>query len=141
MQIHHEFMIFGYYLCIIFLSMILFSFVFSTITKRLFGTNPNKTKLYYFEMFLIWAIMACLMFYHKSIINEYNKKKISYYMKSDGENGTYDDIHDEINNIEKFDIVVILGFIIIFSFSQHHTFNEKLKLLNEDIGIVAETIS
>jgi hypothetical protein len=140
MQVHHELMIFGYYLCLIFLSMIFFSFVFNTVTKRLFGVNPNKTKLYYFEMFLIWAILAALMFYHKYNINEYNKKKISDYVKFDGENSSYDDIQNEINNIEKFDIVVILGFIIIFSFSQHHSFNEKLKLLNEDIGIMAETL-
>jgi len=120
--------------------MILFSFVFNTITKRLFGTDPTKTKLYYFEMFLIWALMACLMFYHKANINEYNKKKITEHMKSNGENDTYENVHNEINNIEKFDIVVILGFIIIFIGSQHHSFNEKLSLLNEDIGIVAETL-
>jgi len=140
MQLHHELMIFGYFLCLTFLTMILFSFVFNTITKRLFGTDPTKTKLYYFEMFLIWALMACLMFYHKANINEYNKKKITEHMKSNGENDTYENVHNEINNIEKFDIVVILGFIIIFIGSQHHSFNEKLSLLNEDIGIVAETL-
>jgi tryptophan-rich sensory protein len=140
MKIYNELIIFGYFLCLIFLTMILFSFVFNSISKRLFGTDPEKTKLYYFEMILIWAILASLIFYYKKNINEYNKKKITGYIKSNGENGTYEDIHFEINNLEKFDIVIILGFIIIFSFSQNHTFNEKLKLLNEDIGIIADSI-
>lgn len=140
MQLHYELIIFGYFLCLIFLTMILFSFIFNIITKRLFGTNPYKTKLYYFEMFLIWITMTSLMFYYKSNFNKHNKKKITEYIKFNQENSMYEDIYEEINNIEKFDIIVILGFIIIFVGSRHHSFNEKLSLLNEDIGIIAETI-
>ena len=140
MKIHHELMIFVYYLCIIFLTMILFSFVFNIVTRRLFGDNPNKTKLYYLEIFIIWAILTSIIFYYKININEYSKKKITKYVNSNGENGNYDDLYNEINNLEKFDIIVILGFVIIFIGSHHHTFKEKISLLNEDIGIIAETL-
>lgn len=140
MKIYHELIIFCYYLCLIFLTIILFSFIFNIITKRLFGNNPNKTKLYYLEIFLLWIIMAYLIFYSKMYFNEYNKSKITNFIKYNSENESYDDVHNQINNLEKFDIVVILGLVIIFICSQQHTFNEKLLLLNEDISILAETI-
>jgi|688.fasta_scaffold252840_2 hypothetical protein len=141
MKIQHELMIFVYYLCVIFLTMILFSFVFGVITKRLFGSNPDKTKLYYFEIFLVWSILAFITFYSKIHINEYSKKKISTFVELRGENGTHEQIQNEIDYLEKFDVVVILGFIIIFIGSRGHTFTEKLSLLNEDIGIMAETFA
>lgn len=140
MKIYYELIIFVYYLCVIFLTVILFSFAFNTVTKRLFGNNPDKTKLYYFEIFLIWVLVTGLIFNLKINFNKYNKKKITEYIKSNNENRIYDDIYDEINNLEKFDIVLILGLVIIFVSSHHHTYKEKLRLLNEDIGLVAETL-
>ena len=139
MKIYHELMIFVYYLCIIFLTMILFSYVFNIITLRLFGKEQNKTKLYYFEIFVIWLILACITFYCKINVNNWGKKNITEFIKSNGEIKEYEELYREINNLEKFDIIVILGLVIIFVGSQHHTYKEKLSLLNEDIGIIAET--
>lgn len=144
MEIYLELLIFIYYLCVIFLTMILFSFIFNVISNRLFGKNPNKTKLYYFEIFCIWLVLACIIFFYKKNINDYNKKKFTEYIKTKNnydENYSIDNLHNEIDNLEKFDIIVILGFVIMFIGSQHHTFNEKLSLFNEDINMVAEMFS
>jgi len=135
MEIYLELLIFIYYLCVIFLTMILFSFIFSIISNRLFGKNPNKTKLYYLEMFAIWIIIAGLIFYYKMNLNEYNKDKIAKFINFNEKNETYENIHDQIDNLEKFDIVVIFGFVLIFTFSQHHSFNEKITLLKDDLSI------
>lgn len=123
--------------------MILFSFVFNIITKRLFGTSPNKTKLYYLEMFGVWLILAYVMFNIRTNINNYSKKEITKYVKSNGDPNDYDYDYDylynQIDELGKFSLVLIIGLFIIFVGSQQHTFKEKLKLLNEDIAIIGET--
>lgn len=120
--------------------MILFSFVFNIITKRLFGTNPIKTKLYYLEMFGTWLILTYIMFNVRINVNEYSKKEMTKYVKSNGETEDYDYIYYEIDELGKFALVLIIGFFIIFIGSQQHTFKEKLGLLNEDIAIIAESL-
>lgn len=139
MKIHNKLFVFVCFFCIIVITMILFSFVFNIITKRLFGTNPIKTKLYYLEMFGIWLILTYIMFNVRTNINEYSKKEITKYVKSNGETDDYDYLYDEIDELGKFALVLIIGFFIIFVGSQHHTYKEKLKLLNEDISIIAES--
>lgn len=138
MKIEHEILIFVYFLCIIIITMILFSFVFNIITKRLFGNYPTKTKIYYLEIFSIWLILAFVMFNIRTNINRYSKKEITNYVKSNGENQEYPDLYKEIDEMEKFDLVIIVGFFIIFIGSQQHSYNEKLSLLNEDIGVFSE---
>lgn len=140
MKIEHQFLIFVYYLCIIVITMALFSFVFNTITTRLFGDYPNKTKIYYMEIFGIWIILVYAMFNIRTNVNLVSKKKLTNYMSSNGENGEYSDIYSQIDEMEKFDMLIIIGFIIIFFGSQHHTYKEKLSLLNEDIGIIGEAV-
>ena len=141
MKIEHQFLIFVYYLCIIVITMTLFSFVFNTITTRLFGNYPHKTKIYYMEIFGIWLILVYVMFNVKTNMNLVSKKKLTNYISSNGETGEYSDIYSQIDEMEKFDMLIIIGFIIIFFGSQQHTYREKLSLLNEDIGIICEIIS
>lgn len=140
MKIEHQFLIFVYYLCIIVITMVLFSFVFNTITTRLFGDYPNKTKIYYMEIFGIWIIFVYVMFNVRTNVNLVSKKKLTNYMSSNGETGEYSDIYSQIDKMEKFDMLIIIGFIIIFFGSQQHTYKEKLSLLNEDIGVIGEAI-
>ena len=141
MKIEHQFLIFVYYLCIIVITMTLFSFVFNTITTRLFGNYPHKTKIYYMEIFGIWLILVYVMFNVKTNMNLVSKKKLTNYISSNGETGEYSDIYSQIDEMEKFDMLIIIGFIIIFFGSQQHTYREKLSLLNEDIGVIGEIIS
>lgn len=141
MKIEHQFLIFVYYLCIIVITMTLFSFVFNTITTRLFGNYPHKTKIYYMEIFGIWLILVYVMFNVKTNMNLVSKKKLTNYISSNGETGEYSDIYSQIDEMEKFDMLIIIGFIIIFFCSQQHTYKEKLSLLNEDIGVIGEIIS
>ena len=140
MKTEHQILIFVYYLCIIVITMVLFSFVFNTITTRLFGSYPKKTKIYYMEIFGIWLILVYLMFNLRTNINTISKKNLTHYVKNNGENGEYSDIYSQIDEMEKFDMLIIIGFIIIFISSQQHTYKEKLSLLNEDIGIIGEAI-
>jgi uncharacterized membrane protein len=118
--------------------MALFSFVFNTITTRLFGNYPKKTKIYYIEIFFIWLVLAYLMFNFRTNVNFISKKHLTHYVKTNGETGEYFDIYSQIDELEKFDVLIIVGFIIIFIGSQQHTYKEKLSLLNEDIGIMGE---
>lgn len=120
--------------------MALFSFVFNTITTRLFGNYPNKTKIYYMEIFGIWLILVYIMFNVRTNVNIISKKKLTNYVNSNSDNGEYFDIYFQIDEMEKFDMLIIIGFIIIFLGSQHHTYKEKLSLLNEDIGIIGESL-
>lgn len=140
MKIEHQFLIFVYYLCIIIITMALFSFVFNTITTRLFGNYPQKTKIYYMEIFGIWLILVYMMFNVRTNINIISKKKLTNYISSNGKNGEYSNIYSQIDEMEKFDMLIIIGFIIIFIGSQQQTYKEKLSLLNEDIGIISEAI-
>ena len=139
MKLYNELLVFVYFFCIIVISMILFSFIFNIITKRLFVQNPVKSKLYYLEIFGIWLILVYVMFNIRTNVNKYSKKEITKYVKSNGEMDDYDYLYNEIDELGKFSMVLIIGFFIIFIGSQQHTFKEKLKLLNEDIGLIAET--
>ena len=139
MKLYNELLVFVYFFCIIVISMILFSFIFNIITKRLFVQNPVKSKLYYLEIFGIWLILVYVMFNIITNVNKYSKKEITKYVKSNGEINDYDYLYNEIDELGKFSMVLIIGFFIIFIGSQQHTFKEKLKLLNEDIGLIAET--
>lgn len=138
MRTEHTILIYVYFFCIIVLTMILFSFVFSIITKRIFGNYPQKTKIYYLEIFGIWSIMVYLMYNFRSGLNRYSKKHLTHYLRANGEIGEYEEIYSQIDSMEKFDLLLIVGFFIIFIGSAEHTYKEKLSLLNEDIGIVGE---
>lgn len=118
--------------------MILFSFIFNIITKRLFGTSPVKTKFYYLEMFGVWLILTYVMLNIRKNINNYSKKEITNFVKSNGESDDYDYLYNEIDELGKFALVLIIGLFIIFIGSQQHTYKEKLKLLNGYIMIIAE---
>lgn len=138
MKTEHEFLIFVYYLCIILITMILFSFIFNIITSRLFGDYPKKTKIYYMEFFGIWLILMYLMINFRKKINTESKKHLTDYVRSNGEIGEYSYIYSQIDELEKFNMLIIIGFIVIFIGSQQHTYREKLLLLNEDIGVFGE---
>ena len=139
MKVQNKILVFVYFFCIIVVTMLLFSFIFNIITKRLFGTSPIKTKFYYLEMFGVWLILAYIMFNIRTNINNYSKKEITKYVKSNGETDDYNYLYDEIDELGKFVLVLIIGLFIIFVGSQQHTYKEKLKLLNEDIAIIAES--
>ena len=140
MKTKHQIFIFVYFLCVIMMTMVLFSYVLNTITTRLFGSYPKKTKIYYMEIFGIWSILVYLMFNLRTNVNSISKKHLAHYVKTNGENDEYSDIYSQINELEKFDVLIIVGFIIIFFGSQQHTYKEKLSLLIEDIRIMGEAI-
>ena len=140
MKIEHQIIVFVYFLCVIVITMLLFTFVFNIITTRLFGDYPKKTKIYYMEIFGIWLVLVYLMFNVKTNLNIIGKKKLTHYVSSNGETGEYNVIYSQIDNMEKIDMLIIIGFIMIFFGSQQHTYKEKLSLLNEDIGILGEII-
>jgi hypothetical protein len=140
MKTEYQLLIFAYFLCVIVITILLFSFVFNTITTRLFGNYPQKTKIYYLEIFGIWLIFVYIMFNIRTNFNQFSKKNLTHYISSNGENGEYSDIYSQIDEMEKFDLVIIIGFIIIFFGSQQHTYTEKLSLLNEDIGLISKII-
>lgn len=138
MKITHQLIINTYFLCVIIITMVLFSLAFNTITERLFGNYPTKTKMYYLEIFGIWLILVCVAFNIKININRYGKDKITHYIKENGEIEKNDVLYKQIDEIEKMDLIIIIGFFAIFIGSQQHSYKEKLSLLNEDIGIVTE---
>ena len=139
MKIQNKLLVFVYFFCIIVITMILFSFIFNVITKRLFGSGPFKTKIYYLEMFGVWLILAYIMFNIRTNINNYSIKEITKYVKTNGETDDYDYLYDEIDELGKFALVLIIGLFIIFVGSQQHTYKDKLKLLNEDIALIGES--
>lgn len=139
MKTKHKIIIFVYFSCVIVITMLLFSFVFNTITKRLFGNYPTKTKIYYLEIFLIWLILAYCMYNLRTNVNHYSKNELTNYIEKDGEDeSNHIDLYKEIDEFEKFDMIIIIGFFAIFIGSTQHTYKEKLSLLNEDIGIISE---
>jgi hypothetical protein len=140
MKTEYQLLIFAYFLCVIVITILLFSFVFNTIATRLFGNYPQKTKIYYLEIFGIWLIFVYIMFNIRTNFNQFSKKNLTHYISSNGENGEYSDIYSQIDEMEKFDMVIIIGFIIIFFGSQQHTYTEKLSLLNEDIAIISKIV-
>jgi hypothetical protein len=140
MEIKHKVIIFIYYLCIIILTMILFGFVFGVVTNRLLGSgsNSSETKYYYLEVIGIWIVLLTGMIYIKYNLNQFSKKNITEYVESKELLKSYDEYYLEIDDLIKFDTVIIIGFIIIFFGSIHNTFKEKIKLLNEDLAIASE---
>ena len=138
METKHQFYIFIYYFCIIILTMILFRFVFRVVTNRLLDSNSSKTKYYYLEIIGIWIILLIGMIYIKYNLNQFSKKNITKYVESKELLKSYDEYYLEIDDLVKFDTIIIIGFIIIFFSSLHNSFKEKLKLLNEDLAIVSE---
>lgn len=140
MKTKHKIIIFVYFSCVIVITMLLFSFVFNTITKRLFENYPTKTRIYYLEIFLIWLILAYCMYNLRTNVNHYSKNELTNYIEKDGEEdeSNHIDLYKEIDEFEKFDMIIIIGFFAIFIGSTQHTYKEKLSLLNEDIGIISE---
>lgn len=74
MKIKHQILIFVYFLCVIVITMTLFSFVLNTVITRIFGNYPEKTKMYYLEIFGIWLIMAFIILYLRTNFNIFSKK-------------------------------------------------------------------
>jgi hypothetical protein len=139
MKINHKIIIFFNYLCIIILTMILFSFIFNIITKRLFGNVELKTKYYYIEIFSILIILAIILLYLKINIIKYNNKKIIQYIKLNDINTEYKNLYTEINDLGKLYLIFIIGGLILFLGYKQHTFKEKVSLLNEDLTLFSET--
>lgn len=140
MKTKHQLLIFVYFMCTMLITMLLFTLSFNTIGTRLFGNYPKKTKMYYLEMFGIWLILAYVIFNIRTGINHIGKKKLTTYLSSNGEIGEYNVIYSQIDSMEKFDMLLIIGFVIIFIGSQQHTWKEKLTLLNEDIGVIGDIL-
>lgn len=138
MKINNHLLIFVYFSCLIMLSIILFSLMFNNITKELLGNFPVKNKIYYWEIFLIWIILVYIIFNIKNYVNYYGKNNIKKYIMSNEKNIGLEYIDNEIDEIMKFDILIISGFIAIFLSSKYNNYNEKLTALNEDIGIISE---
>ena len=141
MKTEHKVLIFVYYFCIIIIMMLLFTFIFNNIIYRLFGDNSYKTNHYHIKIFGIWLILVLIMLYIKYNTNKYSKKKLTQYIKiHSDDNKEYDTLYKEIDEIGKFDVIIIIGFIIIFLNSYQHNFKENLKLFNEDLSILSETL-
>lgn len=138
MKIKDKIIIFVYFSCVIVFTMLLFSFIFNIITKRLFKNYPTKTKIYYLEIFLIWLILAYCMYNLKTNVNQFSKNQLSNYVIKNGDDSNYFDLYKEIDEFEKFDMIIIIGFFAIFFGSHQHSYKEKLTLFNEDIGIISE---
>lgn len=138
MKTEHKFLIFVYFLCVILITMTLFSFILNTVVRRLLGDYPRQTKIYYLEYFGIWLVIVYIMFNLRTNFNNFSKKKLTNYVSSNGEIGEYDEIYSQIDEMEKFNGLLIVGFVVIFFSSHQHTYKEKLSLLNEDIGIISE---
>jgi len=86
----------------------------------------------------VWLILTYVMLNIRKNINNYSKKEITNFVKSNGESDDYDYLYNEIDELGKFALVLIIGLFIIFIGSQQHTYKEKLKLLNGYIMIIAE---
>ena len=137
MKILNKFIIFIYYFCVIILTVILLSYIFGIVVGRIFFESNHKTKYYYLELITVWGILLIVSIYIKFNFNTYGKKNITVYMeKNDTNYIDYNDLSDQINELEKFDIIIIIGFLIVFFNSFHHSQTKKLSLLNEDIGFL-----
>lgn len=140
MKLENKLLIFTYNLTVIVLTFILFSFVFNIVVNRILKDNTPNTKIYYLEIFLAWLILILITFYIKYNLSTYSKKKLTEIAKLTGEPDDYDTLYSKIEELEKFDVIIIIGFIVVFIGSQQHSWKEKLSLFNEDLGIMAEAI-
>lgn len=141
MKFHNKIIIFIYYFSIIILTIILLSFVFGIVTKRLFleSNAHTNTKYYYLELVIVWLILIMLSAHIKYNFSQYSRKTINIYMeKNDHDYLNNDDLTNQINALVKFDLTIIVGFLIVFINSHQHTHKEKLNLLNEDIGLFSD---
>lgn len=135
MKLLNEFIIFIYYLSIILLTIILLSFIFGIVMSRVLTESNHKTKFYYLELISVWIILITLSVYIKYNFRIYSKKTITIYVeKNDNDYNNFNDLVEQIDEFAKFDIIIIVGFIIVFLNSYQHSQNEKIKLLNEDLG-------
>jgi uncharacterized membrane protein len=142
MKFENKILIFTYNLIVIVLTFILFSFVFNIVINRIikYNNQNENTRIFYLEIFVAWLILILLTFYLKHNISSYSKKKLTEIAKSNGEIDDYDTLYSKIDELEKFDIIIIVGFIVVFVGSYQHSWKEKLSLFNEDLGIMAEAI-
>jgi hypothetical protein len=139
MRLLNEFIVFVYYSCIIILTIILLSYIFGIVIGRILSESNHKTKYYYLELIGVWVILIFISIYIKHYFNEYGKKTIKIYVeKHDSDYKDWSDKSDQIEQLGKFDIVIIVGFIIVYFYSYQHTQEEKLGLLNEDIGFFTD---
>ena len=139
MNLLNEFIVFIYYTCIVILTIILISYIFGIVVKRILLESNHKTRYYYLEFITVWVILIIVSVYLKYNFKTYSKKTITTYVeKHDNDYIDYIDLSEQIDKLEKFDVIIIVGFLIVFLNSFHHTQTEKLNLLNEDIGFFSE---
>ena len=136
MKLLNELVVFVYYLCIIILTIILISLIFGIIVKRILLESNHKTKYYYLELIVVWGILIIISIYVKYNFSQYSKNTIKIYVeKHDSDYKDLLDLSEQIDKLSKFDIVIIVGFLIVYFNSYQHTQKEKLNLLNEDIEL------
>lgn len=139
MKLINEFIVFVYYFCVILFTITFLSYIFGIVVGRILLESNINTRYYYLELISVWGILIIFSFYFKFNFNKYSKKTITTYVeKHDNDYKDYDDLSDQIEKFSKFDIVIIVGFLIVYFNSYQHTQNEKLKLLNEDIGFFSD---
>lgn len=139
MKLINEFIVFVYYFCVILFTITFLSYIFGIVVGRILLESNINTRYYYLELISVWGILIIFSFYFKINFNKYSKKTITTYVeKHDNDYKDYDDLSDQIEKFSKFDIVIIVGFLIVYFNSYQHTQNEKLKLLNEDIGFFSD---
>ena len=139
MKLINEFVIFVYYTCIILITVTFLSWIFSVVIGRILLESNHKTRFYYCELIMVWMILLFFSFYFKYNLNNYSKNTIKTYVeKYDDDYKDYNDLSDQIEKFIKFDIVIIVGFLIVYFNSYQHTQSEKIKLLNEDISFFTD---
>lgn len=139
--------IFVYYLCVILITILLVSFVFDIVIRRLVVSEEAKQnsmlkthpKYFYFELIVVWVLLFILSIYAKYQLNEWSKKKVTTFVEKNGENKNYSDLYKEVEYLAKVDIIIIVGFLIVMFGSNSHSVGEKMALINEDIGLFADT--
>lgn len=139
MELINKFVVFIYYSCIILFTITFLSYIFGIVIGRILLETNNRTRYYYLELIAVWGILLIFSFYFKYNFNKYSKKTITIYVeKHDKDYRDYDDLSEQIEKFSKFDIIIIVGFLIVYFNSNQHAQNEKLKLLNEDIGFFTD---
>ena len=138
MKIINQIFIFIYYVCVIVLTITLLSGIFNIVIGRLLTKSDSKTKYYYIELISVWVILIAVSSYIKYNISSYSKKTITTLVKKNGEEKNYNDLYVDFEQLEKFDVIIIVGFLVVFLNSGLHTMTEKMSLLNEDIGLFSD---
>lgn len=145
MKTINKIFIFIYYLSVILITLVLMSFVFDIVIRRLVvantDTNTNtKSKYFYVELVFVWICLFGLSMLEKYYINQWSKKTITTLVeKNEDKIFKYEDLYLEVEHLVKIDIVIIVGFLIVIFNSNSHTVKEKMTLLNEDFGLFADT--